>query len=146
MSTAPTRTADAPDKPTDVPKRSWLQTLRRTVKEFQADNLTDWAAALTYYTVLALFPALAALVSIVGLVGDPVTTTNTLLDIVGQLGSANTVDALREPIENLTQNSNAAGIAMIVSLALALWSASGYVGAFMRADNAIYEVEEGRPF
>jgi membrane protein len=145
MSTA-TRAADAPDKPTDVPKRSWLQTLRRTVKEFQADNLTDWAAALTYYTVLALFPALAALISIVGLVGDPVTTTNTLLDIVGQLGSADTVRTLREPIENLTKNSGTAGIALIVSLALALWSASGYVGAFMRADNAIYEVEEGRPF
>jgi membrane protein len=145
MSTAP-RPADAPDRPTDVPRRSWLTTLRRTIKEFQADNLTDWAAALTYYTVLALFPALAALISIVGLVGDPVTTTNTLLDIVGQLGSANTVDALREPIENLTSNSGAAGIALIASLALALWSASGYVGAFIRADNAIYEVEEGRPF
>jgi membrane protein len=145
MSTA-SRAADAPDKPTDVPKRSWLTTLRRTIKEFQADNLTDWAAALTYYAILALFPALAALVSIIGLVGDPVTTTNTLLDIVGQLSGPGAVENLREPIENLTSNRSGAGIALIVSLALALWSASGYVGAFIRADNAIYEIEEGRPF
>jgi membrane protein len=144
MSTA-TRAADAPDKPTDVPKRSWLTTLRRTIKEFQADNLTDWAAALTYYAILALFPALAALVSIIGLVGDPVTTTNTLLDIVRQIAPQQ-VDQLEQPIADLTSKRSAAGLALIVSLALALWSASAYVGAFIRADNAIYEVEEGRPF
>jgi membrane protein len=144
MSTA-TRAADAPDKPTDVPKRSWLTTLRRTIKEFQADNLTDWAAALTYYAILALFPALAALVSILGLVGDPVTTTNTLLDIVRQIAPEQ-VAQLEQPIADLTSKRSAAGVALIVSLALALWSASAYVGAFIRADNAIYEVEEGRPF
>ena len=144
MSTA-TRAADAPDSPTDVPKRSWLTTLRRTIKEFQADNLTDWAAALTYYAILALFPALAALVSILGLVGDPVTTTNTLLDIVRQIAPQQ-VEQLEQPIADLTSKRSAAGLALIVSLALALWSASAYVGAFIRADNAIYEVEEGRPF
>jgi membrane protein len=144
MSTA-SRTADAPDTPTDVPKRSWLTTLRRTIKEFQADNLTDWAAALTYYAILALFPALAALVALLGLVGDPATTTTTLLDIVRQIAPQQ-VDQLEQPIADLTAKRSAAGLALIVSLALALWSASGYVGAFIRADNAIYEVEEGRPF
>jgi membrane protein len=144
MSTA-SRTRDAPDTPTDVPKRSWLTTLRRTIKEFQADNLTDWAAALTYYAILALFPALAALVALLGLVGDPATTTSTLLDIVRQIAPQQ-VDQLEQPIADLTAKRSAAGLALIVSLALALWSASGYVGAFIRADNAIYEVEEGRPF
>jgi membrane protein len=137
--------AAAPETPTDVPKRSWVNTLRRTVKEFKDDNLTDWAAALTYYTMLSMFPALAALVSVVGLVGDPQTTTNTLLDIVRQL-SPQSVDTLREPIQNITSNRSGAGLALVVGLALALWSASGYVGAFTRADNAIYEKPEGRPF
>jgi membrane protein len=137
--------ADAPDKPTDVPKRRWVGTLRRTVKEFKDDNLTDWAAALTYYSMLSLFPALAALVSVVGLVGDPATTTRTLLDIVRQL-SPESVETLREPINNITSNRSGAGLALIIGLALALWSASSYIGAFIRADNAIYEKAEGRPF
>jgi len=144
MSTA-ARRADGPDTPTDVPKRSWLQTLRRTIKEFKDDNLTDWAAALTYYAVLSLFPALIALVSIVGLVGDPATVTRTLLDIVSKL-SPTAVDSLRGPIEEITSNRGGAGIGLVVGLAAALWSASNYVGAFIRADNAIYEVGEGRPF
>jgi membrane protein len=142
MSTAASR---APEAPTDVSRRSWVQTLRRTVKEFKDDDLTDWAAALTYYAILSLFPALIALVSIVGLVGDPATVTRVLLDIVGKL-SPTAVDSMREPIEEITANRGGAGIGLIVGLAAALWSASNYVGAFIRADNAIYEVEEGRPF
>jgi membrane protein len=142
MSTAASR---APETPTDVPKRSWLQTLRRTIKEFKDDDLTDWAAALTYYAVLSLFPALIALVSIVGLVGDPATVTRVLLDIVSKL-SPTAVDSMRRPIEEITSNRGGAGLALIVGLAAALWSASNYVGGFIRADNAIYEVEEGRPF
>jgi membrane protein len=94
---------------------------------------------------LALFPALIALVSIIGLVGDPKATTNTLLDIVRQL-SPDSVKTLQQPIQDITSNRSNAGLGLIVGLALALWSASGYVGAFMRADNAIYEVDEGRPF
>jgi membrane protein len=145
MSTSVREADAAPDTPTEVPKQRWVGTLKRTLKEFQDDNLTDWAAALTYYTMLSLFPALAALVSVVGLVGDPATTTRTLLDIVGQL-SPQAVETLREPIENITSNRGGAGLALIVGLAVALWSASGYVGAFIRADNAIYEKPEGRPF
>jgi membrane protein len=144
MSTS-VRDADAPDTPTEVPKGSWVNVLRRTLKEFKDDNLTDWAAALTYYGLLSLFPAMAALISIIGLVGDPQTTTQTLLDIVRQL-SPDAVRTLDQPINDLTKNRGSAGLALIVGLALALWSASGYIGAFIRADNAIYEKDEGRPF
>jgi len=134
-----------PDKPTQVGKQGWLATAKRTVKEFKEDNLTDWAAALTYYGVLSLFPALIALVSIVGLVMDPATVTTTLTDLVGSI-APNAVEPLEGPIKQITANKSGAGLALILSLAGALWSASGYIGAFMRASNAIYEVDEGRPF
>jgi membrane protein len=123
-----------------------LQTLRRTVSEFSEDNLSDSAAALTYYAVLSIFPALLALVSIVGLVGDPVTITKVLTDIVGSIGPKSAVDALKGPIQGVTKSGGTAGILLIVGIAAALWTASGYVGAFIRASNVIYEVEEGRSF
>jgi membrane protein len=129
--------------PTDLEKRSWSGTLKRTVKEFQEDNLTDWAAALTYYGVLSIFPALLALVSILGLVGD--SATQPLIDNLGKVAPGAAKDIFTSAIENLQKSSGAAGIAFIVGLALALWSASGYVAAFMRASNAIYDVGEGRP-
>lgn len=134
----------APDGPTDVPKTGWWETIKRTVKEFQEDNLTDWAAGLTYYGVLAMFPALIALVSILGLVGQ--SATQPLLDNLSELapGSANQI--ITDAITNITENQSSAGFALIFGIAGALWSASGYVGAFGRASNAIYEVEEGRPF
>jgi membrane protein len=136
----------APDKPTDLSKRSWMATLKRTFQEFKQDNVTDWAAALTYYAVLALFPALIALVAIVGLVADPATITNTLTKLVSSIGPASAVDTFKGPIQQITANRSTAGVALVVSLAGALWAASGYIGAFMRASNAIYEVDEGRPF
>ena len=120
------------------------ETLKRTFTEFKEDQLTDRAAALTYYGVLSIFPALIALVSIVGLVGDPATVTNTLTDVVGSIGPASAVETFKGPIEGITKNSGAAGVLLIVGIASALWTASGYVGAFMRAANVIYEVEEGR--
>jgi membrane protein len=134
-----------PGSPTDVGKRGWWQTLKRTVKEFKDDDVTDWAAALTYYGVLSLFPALAALISIVGLVMDPRTVTDTLTKLVGT-ANPDAVKVLRGPIEQITANRSSAGLALVVSLAAAVWSASGYIGAFMRASNAIWEVDEGRPF
>jgi membrane protein len=136
----------APDTPTDLPKRSWMDTLKRTFREFKEDNLTDWAAALTYYAVLSIFPALIALISIVGLVADPATVTRVLTDTISQLGPSTAVETFKGPIEDITSNSSAAGLGLILGLAGALWTASGYVGAFMRASNAIYEIEEGRPF
>jgi membrane protein len=119
--------------------------LRRTATEFSEDNLTDWAAALTYYGLLALFPALIALVSIVGLFADPQSTTQKLTEVVTQIGPSSAADTFSGPIESITSNRSTAGILFVVGLVGALWSASGYVGAFMRASNVIYETPEGRP-
>jgi membrane protein len=127
-------------------KRTWLGTVKRTVSEFRKDNLTDWAAALTYYAVLSLFPALIALISILGLVVDPKTITRVITDVVSQLGPSSAVDTFKGPIEDISSNRSSALLGLIVGVAVALWTASGYVGAFMRASNAIYEREEGRPF
>jgi membrane protein len=108
--------------------------------------MSDWAAALTYYGLLSLFPALIALVSIVGLFGDPQSTTKTITDIVTKLGPASAAQTFAGPVKSITSHKSAAGILFIVGLGAALWSASGYVGAFMRAANVIYETPEGRPF
>src|SRR6188474_2906793 len=123
-----------------------MATLKRTLTEFRDDNLSDWAAALTYYGLLSLFPALIALVSLVGLVGDPKETTKTLTEIITSLGPESAAQTFSGPIESLTSNRSTAGFALVLGLAVALWSASGYVGAFMRASNIIYETPEGRPF
>ena len=121
-------------------------TLKRTVSELRDDNLTDWAAALTYYAVLALFPGLIVLVAILGLAGQHPETTNTLLDIVRDVGPASAVDTFRGPIESVVKSSGGASALLGVGLLGAIWSASAYIGAFIRAVNVIYEVEEGRPF
>jgi membrane protein len=121
-------------------------TLKRTWSEFREDNLTDWAAALTYYGILALFPALLVLVSIVGLVGNPQSTTNTLEDIVKEIGPDSAVSTWTGPIEEVTKSRSTAGFALVLGAGAALWSASAYLGAFIRASNVIYETREGRPF
>jgi membrane protein len=121
--------------------------LKRTYVEFKDDNLTDWAAALTYYAVLALFPALLALVALVGLFGQYPQTTNALVDIARQVSGGNSaLNGLKDTINGIVQNKGGAGALLGLGLAGAVWSASGYIGAFMRASNAIYEVDEGRPF
>src|SRR3954467_6824316 len=120
-----------------------MDTLKRTVREFQRDNLTDWAAALTYYGILAIFPALLALVSVLGLVGH--SATQPLIDNLGTVAPGPAKEIFTSAIQNLQKSQGAAGVLFIVGLATALWSASGYVAAFMRATNAIYDVEEGRP-
>jgi membrane protein len=121
-------------------------TLKRTVTEFGEDNGTIWAAALTYYGLLAVFPALLALVSLVGIFFDPKQVTGTLTDMVRQLGPTSAVKTLQGPINSVTANQGTAGLLVIGGLVLALWSASGYIGAFTKAANVIWEVEEGRPF
>jgi membrane protein len=133
----------APDEPTDLGRRGWWAALKRTVREFRDDNLTDWAAALTYYSVLAIFPALIVLVSILGLVGE--SATQPLIDNLGSVAPGPAKEIFTNAIENLQGDQGAAGVLFIVGLVGALWSASGYVGAFMRASNAIYDMEEGRP-
>ena len=140
----PKTSARRPEGPAHARKGSFGQTLKRTLTEFKEDELTDRAAALTYYAVLSLFPALIALVSIVGVVGDPRTVTTAMTKLISQIGPASAVDTFKGPIEGLTKSSGTAGILLIVGIAAALWTASGYVGAFMRASNVIYEVEEGR--
>ena len=133
----------APGTPTELGKRSWLGVLKRTVREFKEDALADRAAALTYYGVLAIFPALLALVSVLGLVGK--SATEPLVDNLGKVAPGPAKDIFTTAIENLQKSKGSGGILFIIGLAAALWSASGYVAAFMRASNAIYDVEEGRP-
>jgi membrane protein len=133
----------APDTPTRLKARSWGGVLKRTVTEFKEDNLTDWAAALTYYGILAIFPALIVLVSILGLIGE--SATQPLIDNLGSVAPGPAQEIFTSAIQNLQGSQGAAGIFFIVGLAGALWSASGYVAAFMRASNSIYDMEEGRP-
>jgi membrane protein len=141
--TAPVRRDFAPQG-TDQ-RTSIIGLLRRTATEFKEDNLTDWAAALTYYGLLALFPALIAMVAILGLFADPKTTSQKITEIVTQIGPSSGAQTFSGPIKSITSNQSAAGILFVVGLLGALWSASGYVGAFMRASNVIYETPEGRP-
>src|SRR5215212_8403210 len=133
----------APDSPTDLSGTSRIATLKRTFKEFSADNITDWAAALTYYGVLALFPAIIALVSIVGLVGP--SATQPLLDNLGKVAPGPAKDIVTGAITQLASSRGSAGFAFVIGLVIALNAASGYISAFTRASNSIYEVEEGRP-
>ena len=123
--------------------RRWWPVLKRTVAEFREDNLTDWAAALTYYSVLAIFPALIVLVSILGLVGE--SATQPLIDNLGTVAPGPAKEILTSALKSLQGSQGAAGVLFVVGLIGALWSASGYVGAFMRASNAIYDIDEGRP-
>jgi membrane protein len=151
------RTTDSQEEPTQRPgsgfvptgverKTGLWPTLKRTAHEFQEDNLSDWAAALTYYGLLALFPALIALVSIVGLIANPESTTRTLTDIVTRVGPDTAASTFASPIRQVTESRGTAGFSLVVSSLVALWSASGYLGAFIRASNVIYETREGRPF
>jgi membrane protein len=139
------RRADYAPKGTDE-RTTWFATVKRTVTEFMEDGLTDWAAALTYYGLLALFPALIAFVGIVGLVADPAGATRTITDIVTQIGPSSAADTFSGPIQSITSSSGTSGILAVVGFLVALWAASGYVGAFIRASNIIYETPEGRPF
>ncbi len=134
---------EAPETPTDLRAAAWRGVLTRTVREFKRDNITVWAAALTYYGVLAIFPAIIALVSILGLVGT--SATQPLLDNLGSVAPGPAKDILTSALQNLQRSRGSAGLMFFVGLLVALWSASGYVAAFMQAANAIYDIDEGRP-
>ncbi|QEW00925.1 YihY/virulence factor BrkB family protein [Microbacterium caowuchunii] len=134
-----------PDSPAQLEKRSWKYVLGKTVREFTADQCMDAAAGLTYYAVLALFPALIAIFSLLGVFGQGGAAADAVLGIVEDVAPGDTADALRGPIEQLS-NAPGAGLALIFGIVVALWSASGYVGAFSRAMNRVYEIAEGRPF
>jgi membrane protein len=122
---------------------SWRDVLKRTVREFKEDNLTDWAAALTYYGILSIFPMLIVLVSLLGLIGT--SATQPLIDNLKTVAPGPASQIFTSAITNLQKSQGAAGVLFVVGIVGALWSASGYVAAFMRASNAIYDVEEGRP-
>ena len=132
--------------PAALPRASWPDTLKRTLRRAKDDKINHWGAALTYYAVLSLFPALLVMVSLVGLFGDPERVTKVMTDTVTQLGPSTAASTFQAPIESLTSNRGGAGIVLILSVAGALWAASGYVSAFADASNVIYQVEEGRPF
>ncbi|MET1045026.1 MAG: YihY/virulence factor BrkB family protein [Microbacteriaceae bacterium] len=134
-----------PDSPTDITKPSWVYVLKKTLREFSRDQCTDVAASLTYYAVLAIFPALLAFVSLLGLFGQAEATTGALLDLLAGFVPADTVETIRGPIEDLIRTPGA-GLVFVVGIVGAIWSASGYVGAFSRAMNRIYAIEEGRTF
>ena len=136
-----------PDSPTDLSKRSWFGVAKRAFAEFKDDNITDWAAALTYYAVLSIFPALIVFVSLLGIFGQGESTVTSLLTIARDLGApGDTVSTLERPIREVVDQRGGAGALLGLGLLGALWTASGYVGAFIRASNAIYEVKEGRKF
>src|ERR1044072_4432995 len=124
----------------------WFATLKRNATEVQEDQLTVWGAGLTYYGLLALFPALIAMISLIGLFGDPKSTTETIIEIIGEVGPSSAAETFAGPVGAVASNQSAAGFALVIGLVIALWSAPGYVSAFPQASNVIYETPEGRPF
>ncbi|MDN3359573.1 YihY/virulence factor BrkB family protein [Actinomadura sp. DC4] len=136
-------TTDAPASPTDLPASTWWGAVKRSVSEFRRDNITDWAAALTYYAILSIFPAMLVIVSLVGLAGKSV--SQSLITNVGDLAPGAVEQVLTNAITELQRSHGGAGLIALISLGAAIWSSSGYVAAFMRASNAIYDVGEGRP-
>src|SRR3954467_13501546 len=137
------RDNDAADQPTDLPKEAFPAILKRTVKQFSDDQLTTWAAALTYFGVLSLFPMMLALVSVLGVIGP--SATQPLLDNLASVAPGPANDILPNALNNLQSNPGGSTIALIIGIAVAIWSASGYISAFMDASNNVWDVPEGRP-
>jgi membrane protein len=134
-----------PDRPTQLSKRSWGYILRKTYREFGDDHCTDLAAGLTYYAVLSLFPAAIAVISLLGVVGQRRSSVDNVIKVLEPLVSSSTLNSVQPALEHIAA-SPGAGIGLVLGILGALWSASGYVGAFGRAMNAVYEIDEGRPF
>lgn len=140
------RAQAAPDRTPEAEPRGWVATLKRAGRGFKEDGLQDWAAALTYYSVLSLFPLLIVFVALIGLFGEYPRTVDAMLDIVRKVAPGSTADTVQRSISGVVRDKGGAGALLGVGLVTALWSASGYIGAFMRAANAVHGVEEGRPF
>ncbi|MGW0608155.1 YihY/virulence factor BrkB family protein [Streptomyces sp. NPDC002640] len=134
---------NAPGSPTDLPKPRWGKVFKGALKEFKDDELTDRAAALTYYAVLSLFPALLVLVSLLGIMGR--SATDRVMDNVTKLAPGPARDVLTRAVDQLQGSAGVGSIVAVVGLVLAIWSASGYVAAFIRSANAVYDIPEGRP-
>ena len=134
---------ESPDKPTDIPKDSWPAILKRTFKQFGEDQLTTWAAALTYFGILSLFPMLLAMVSLLGVIGP--SATQPLLDNLSSVAPGPAKDILTNVLTSLEANQGGSTVALLIGLAAAIWAASGYIGAFMDASNNVWDAPEGRP-
>ncbi|MET9502926.1 YihY/virulence factor BrkB family protein [Streptomyces sp. NPDC006259] len=132
-----------PDEPGRLPKRSWMAVLKGTVKEFKDDELTDRAAALTYYGILSLFPALLVLVSLLGVAGK--SATDEVLKNIQKLAPGAARDIITDAVTQLQGRGGIGSLMALVGILLAVWSASGYVAAFIRSANAVYDMPEGRP-
>jgi membrane protein len=132
-----------PETPARLPKGSWRQVARRAVREFQEDNLTDLAAALTYYGILSIFPGIIVLVAVLGLAGR--STVDNVKAVIGDAAPGEAAKLVTDAIGRVADSPATASVAAILGLLVAFWSASRYVGAFMRASNTIYDVPEGRP-
>jgi membrane protein len=137
--------APAPASPTQLTSRSWRYVLRKTYREFGDDHCTDLAAGLTYYAVLSLFPAAIAVISLLGVVGQGHKSVDKVIQVLKPLVSPSTLNTVQPALEHIA-SSQGAGLGLVLGILGALWSASGYVGAFGRAMNAVYEIDEGRPF
>jgi membrane protein len=135
----------AVESPTDLSRRSWGYVMRKTFREFGDDQCTDLAAGLTYYAVLSLFPAAVALISLHGVLGQAQTTVTNVTKVLQPLVSSSTMNTIHPALVNIA-SSRGAGLGLVIGIVGALWSASGYVGAFGRALNRVYEIDEGRPF
>jgi membrane protein len=133
------------ESPTQLTRRSWGYVLRKTYHEFIDDNCPDLAAGLTYYAVLSLFPAAIAVISLLGVIGQGTTSVDKVVQVLEPLVSPSTMNTVQPALQHIA-DSRGAGIGLVLGLLGALWSASGYVGAFGRAMNAVYEIDEGRPF
>jgi membrane protein len=132
----------APEGFTDLSKGSWVDALKRTVKAFGADKLGVWSAALTYFGVLSIFPALLVVVSVIGLAGE--SATDALLENLEEVAPGPAQEIFSNAIRNLQGASGASTVAFVIGLVSAIWASSGYVAGFMDASNSIYDVEEGR--
>jgi membrane protein len=132
-----------PDSPIELKGKGLVAALKRTFKQFSEDNLSDWAAALTYYGVLSIFPGLLVLVSVLGMLSD--NGQQTVQSTVQQVAPNEQIQRLANTVLSQVQDPGKAGVAAFIGIVVAFWSASGYIGAFMRASNAVYDVPEGRP-
>jgi membrane protein len=136
--------SSAPRTPIDFPGGSWPRILKRTVSQFGEDKLTTWAAALTYYGILSLFPMLLALISLLGVIGP--SATQPLIDNLSTVAPGPARDIITQAVKSLQSQQSGSAVALAVGLAAGIWSASGYIGAFMDAANAVWDAPEGRPF
>ncbi|MEU4422768.1 YihY/virulence factor BrkB family protein [Actinoplanes sp. NPDC024001] len=134
---------EGPDKPSQLRFKGVFAAVRRTFKQFSEDNISDWAAALTYYGVLSIFPAMIVLISLLGLVGTD--GQKAVSDAIKEIAPNDQLQNLVQTVLGQVKDQGTAGFAAIIGLLVAFWSASGYIAAFMRASNAIYDVPEGRP-